>query len=165
MKVCLQSSIILNQVLHFLLSPASRDTSYNGTLAGSVTCSWVLSISACSLSQVAVAPKQQKDTLSCSGRPLSSSLPQLCTGGGDTPLLEESAFHPWLQGMPGQQPYTFSLPFHVLNLGEWAPLSLHGMLVEKLHGKKKKTDKSDLKVIKNENKMMTDIPTVYLIVT
>lgn len=31
--------------------------------------------------------------------------------------------------------------------------------------KKKKTDKSDLKVIKNENKMMTDIPTVYLIVT
>lgn len=31
--------------------------------------------------------------------------------------------------------------------------------------KKKKPDKSDLKVIKNENKMMTDIPMVYLIVT
>jgi len=35
------------------------------------------------------------------------------------------------------------------------------MLVEKINWKKKKTDKSDLKVIKNENKMMTDIPTVY----
>lgn len=150
MKVCLQSSIILSQVLHFLLSPASRDTFYSRTLAGSVTWSWVLSISARPLCQVPAAPEQQQDTFACSGRLLSSFLPQIPAGRWDAPPLEESA-HPrdYRECLD-----SFTRFLYLFMCWIWVnePRSVC-MLDEKLHGKKtkkkqkKKKNPPDLKVL------------------